>query len=719
MAQSPLSIPIFPFWHWLTFGRLLLGGCWIVCVSIAFGRFVKSATEFDTEQRPPPRLLRDPFSEVPPKFDTPEDLAERQRIWKSHAEAPVSDLAAKAERERVSNFNVPGNIPLRGNYGHMEVDFGAQWMLGRMMVRGYGQELYNRTRQRQVLNESFLIEREQLDHQVFRFPQEMRPARLAAENLKSDAEMLMEWTVGSGNDSPRWPELGKAVAVSLAGGLDQNPFVAVANVQFASDAVDQQLVDDLLKPSCGGPLYPPVHALLYSPLAMIDDPRIAYFVFQLISTLSIFLSAYFVRVISGGRIWTPVACGILLLYPGYQPGLTLGQNHIISLAIVMAGWAMACRDKEFLGGFVWGFLAFKPVWAVVFGLVPLMMWRPRFLLGMATSGLGLCAATLPLVGIHGWKNWLTNGGEATKVYNRNSNWIHLSRDLSGIVRRLMLDLTEKTPELERNIPTVALMGNEPKYSGADLVSWVVLLAVFATTFVVYRIWGWPRKLVGLSAGFLFLGCYLCCFRFMYYDALLSSLGVATLFAFPMWYFRSDAIVRPGRIAVLRWYPVIFFILMLIPGLLLMLANTSLNCSFTGVDGELVTIQGDMKYKGFFVWAVLLNVLLIAAYWLIFRVGVPSKSEDDPQSFPMRTVVVKRNSLPMTLLLLLLLMQTYFLQAHPEATVKLFAERERPRVLTAALNYDYANDTFLLIGLWMWAGWKLIRGGPRPEYEVTP
>jgi arabinofuranan 3-O-arabinosyltransferase len=629
MAQSPLSVPLFPFWHWLTFGRLLLAGCWIVFVSLEFGRFMKSATEFDTTARPPVKMLRNPFADSPPKFDTPEMLAERKKLWMKYE--GVSDGMAKEERERVSDFTVPGNIPERGNHGYMEVDFGAQWMLGRMMVRGYGQELYNRNRQRQVLYESFALEWEQLDHQVYRFPQDHKPVRVATENLKSDAEMLMDWTVGMDNDSKRWPEFGKVLAVGLAGGADTNPFAAAAMVRLAGEHVDETMVQDLTKPSCGGPLYPPVHALLYAPLAAIDDPRMAYYVFQIVSSLTVFLSAYCVRVISNYRIWTPVAGGFLVLYPGYQPGLTLGQNHIVSLAIVMAGWALACRDRQFLGGFVWGFLAFKPVWAVVFGLAPLMMGKPRFLLGMATSGLGLCAATLPLVGVHGWKNWLANGGEATMVYNRNSNWIHLSRDLSGIVRRLMLDISDKSHELTRNVPTISLFGGEPKYSAADLVSWAVLFAVFAATMIVYWVWGRPRKLTGLSAGFLFLGCYLCCFRFMYYDALLSALPVAVLFAYPLWYLR-------GR----EW---------------------------TAKDGE-------------------------------------------PAG---RRFAFRFNSFPLTILALLMLSQTWFLQMQPFATVK-WVPFNREVTLLAAMDYNYATDTLLLIALWMWAGWQMVRSGSRPETD---
>ena len=123
--------------------------------------------------------------------------------WPAGKDKPT-DSDPKAERdawESASNLTIPGNFPANGNYGYTEIDFGGQWLMGRMIVRGYGKDLYNRTRQRQVLNDSFPVEWEPLDHQLYRFPVEHRQADLQKGNLKTDAEMLMEWTVGIGNDS--------------------------------------------------------------------------------------------------------------------------------------------------------------------------------------------------------------------------------------------------------------------------------------------------------------------------------------------------------------------------------------------------------------------------------------------------------------------------------------------------------------------------------------
>jgi len=658
-----LQRSIFPFWHWLTFGRLFLAAAWIACLSLAVGRYLRSATEFDDEKRRPPKLFHNPIS---------------------------------------------GNaIPSAGNYGHMEIDFGGQWLLGRMMARGYGQDLYDRNRQRQVLTESFLQENEPPDR-IHRFPRDYRPSELKDADLKPDAQALMDWTVGAHNDSPRWPELGEQVALSFAGGV--HPLACGAERQLAADVLKPGLADDLTKPSIGGPLYPPVHALLYAPLGANDDPRIAYYFFQLISSLSIFVSGFSIRMMTRGRIWTPVACIVLLIYPGFQPGLTLAQNHAVSLAILLAGWALNCRGKPYWGGLVWGFLAFKPVWAVVFGLVPLMIWRPRFLAGMATSGLALVVATLPFVGIHGWQNWLTNGGEATKVYNRNSNWINLSRDLSGIVRRMTLDFD--VGELERNVPQYSLFG-PPKYSLADLISWALLLAVFATTVVVYRIWGRSRQPLGLAAGFLFLGFYLCCFRFMYYDAMLSAVGVVALFAYPKWYL-GHSTVTPVRIAVLQWYPITLFVALFLLGMALIPLRAAATVNWVPYSDRQFSLSGPMDTTSLAVWGGILNVLLIAAYWLIFRVGRKSQVDDAYADPTARTRTVMRNSVSLTILAMLLLLHTYFLQLRPDATLQLLSDSEKPRSISAAMNYDYATDTFLVIALWLWAGWRMVRGGERPE-----
>ena len=111
--------------------------------------------------------------------------------------------------------------------------------------------------------------------------------------------------------------------------------------------------------------------------------------------------------------------------------------------IAIWGWALASRGYNTAGGVVWGLFAFKPVWALAFCIVPLLTRRWRFCAAMVVTGVALCAATLPFVGLQTWFDWLSVGKEAAALYNVNQNWINLSRDLQGIPRRILHDFNAR------------------------------------------------------------------------------------------------------------------------------------------------------------------------------------------------------------------------------------------------------------------------------------
>ena len=264
----------------------------------------------------------------------------------------------------------------------------------------------------------------------------------------------------------------------------------------------------------GGPLYPPVHGLLYAPLARLD-PLPAYRLFQ---TLSFGFAAFVGMAISqatAGRVWLPVAVVVVLMIPGGRGGLDLGQNHMLTLAILAGGWWAMAAGRWTLGGAVWGLLALKPTWGVAFLPVPLLMGQWRAAAAMCVTAGGLILATLPTVGIQGWLDWLTVGRRASEIYAVNSNWVSFSRDLFGLPRRLLIDFA--VPEAERGSRAAAILG------------WGLWMAVVASTAAAYRVQK-DRRPVGLAAGFLMLGAYLGCYRFMYYDAALAALPVGLLLA---------------------------------------------------------------------------------------------------------------------------------------------------------------------------------------------
>src|SRR5580704_3095214 len=50
-------------------------------------------------------------------------------------------------------FDRPGRGD--GNVGHVVIDFGGQWLMGRMLVEGHGRDLFDLRRQRRVLRDHY------------------------------------------------------------------------------------------------------------------------------------------------------------------------------------------------------------------------------------------------------------------------------------------------------------------------------------------------------------------------------------------------------------------------------------------------------------------------------------------------------------------------------------------------------------------------------------
>jgi hypothetical protein len=208
-----------------------------------------------------------------------------------------------------------------------------------------------------------------------------------------------------------------------------------------------------------------------------------------------------------------------MCFPGFGGSLNLGQNAPLSLAVLLWGWVLLARGRDGRAGVVWGLLVYKPVWAAAFFLVPLWTRRWRMAAAMLAAGAVLSLATLPVVSLGAWLDWLAVGREAAGVYEVDENWIDQSRDLLGVARRWMIDFDR--PEDQRSDPLATSLG------------WASLLAVFAlTTLVAWRRREPVRRLGGPGPAFVLLGAWLCCPHFMYYDVLLAALPVVVLLADP-------------------------------------------------------------------------------------------------------------------------------------------------------------------------------------------
>jgi hypothetical protein len=420
-----------------------------------------------------------------------------------------------------------------GNGGHATIDFGGQYLMGRMIVTGHGRDLYNRHTQREVLREVFPPDDwERTDRKPTDPPE------------KGDVESLMWWTMGY--DDPEQP---KAAATFVLPFGATDPLSASLLLAAAeSDVWTEERAAKLAERRVGGPLYPPVSAFFNAPLALLP-PRTAYRTQQVFNLFLVFLAAAGARYLARGRVWWPVIAPAIMVFPGFAGSINLGQNATLTLTILVWGWALTARGRPVLGGMVWGLLAFKPVWALAFILVPLLSRRWRMALAMAATGAALGLLTLPFVGVQSWFDWLAIGKEAVSTYDQEKNWIFLSRDLLSVPRRWLIDFEKGY--WERLDTPLYLFGRWSMTTQlvCSLIGWAMILFALEATVRLALLRRRPSA-DGPPAAFLFLGAWMCCYHFMYYDALLGSLGLFLLFTEPRRYLSPLLVVlAPLRNAV--------------------------------------------------------------------------------------------------------------------------------------------------------------------------
>ncbi len=276
-----------------------------------------------------------------------------------------------------------------GNDGHASIDFGSQWLMGRMLALDKGQDLYERDHLREVLKESY--------------PVYLEGTANTDSGRPSDADQLMNYLMG--RDTPN--EKGRHI---------------------------------------GGPLYPPLNAFVHWPLGLFN-PRAAYHIYQVAQAVLVFFAALAVSFLSRGRIWTPIAALLIFFAPDFFGNQVLGQNSIITLVIVLWGWVLISRDQEVWGGVVWGLLSYKPVWAMSFFFVLVLTRRWRGGMAMLAAGVLFADLTLPFVGVESWLEWRQIAAEVAWGNRVYRNWIFLSRTLFSIPRRWLTDFN--LPESER------------------------------------------------------------------------------------------------------------------------------------------------------------------------------------------------------------------------------------------------------------------------------
>jgi hypothetical protein len=604
----------------------------------------------------------------------------------------VADPVVRARRDR--------------NWGHATIDFGGQYLMGRMIVEGRGRELYRRAVHREVLEQAF-----------------PNPAPTSAEVESSDTDKLLGWMMSS--DKPEfkttWFELtDKSIESLRAAEVPQgvlsklNPlkhrrfalredFVAELGNVLDNDELArfQDRVANQAREELGGPMYPPVHAVLYAPLCLLSPPS-SYRLAQLLVLVTLWLCGWLVERLSDGRVWWPVAVVALIVYPGFTGAIDLGQNATFTLLILLAGWWQLKEGHPWRGGLLWGFLAYKPVWAAAFLLAPLLLRRWRFVAAVVLGGAALAAATLPLVGVQTWFDWWKVGQIGAWEYTRQQTWILLGRELLNIPRRWMLEFANglgTQESLEGRLPTIL-----------GMLLWLTPPAL--TVLLVWLRRRCFREVTGPGAALVLLGAYFACYHFMYYDAMLAVLPLALLFAEP-WRFlplyrwhgpipptADPAVAAPGPLLVVlvrgpwamafalrrRWWRDLPAVVLLV----LLLASANL-FSLWKTEGPSPPPWGSRFGIAFVVG--LLMLMISPAVFLLGRTQL---------FHPFRTFLFNLLFTLYCVVALSLLL----------GTLVVFALRRQEL-------FPPPWDTLLTLGLWLWCAWEVALSAQPPPAPRMP
>ncbi|HMO34598.1 MAG TPA: glycosyltransferase family 87 protein [Gemmatales bacterium] len=350
---------------------------------------------------------------------------------------------------------------------------------------------------------------------------------------------------------------------------------------------------ELFDEGIAGPLYPPTATIPFSVFAQFK-PAVAHAVVVCVYLALCYACGWFISQSTNRRIQWSEATLLTLFFPNNFMGLMLGQNQVLTLFILTAGWYCHARRLPFLAGLVWGLFAYKPVFAVALLLIPVVYRSPRWFLGMAISGMLFVAATLPYGGIEPWLRWLRVGKHAEEIYQIDRNWVWMSRDLVGLPRRKMWD-TQSFLDVMRHNVGVFQPGAVWTVSGTDgnvytrpqfwlfwgedfnwekhqlvyfefdkqgapvtfihltIIGYALLITVALGTVLV----GWRvippyeqasnAMVFGPPAIFVLTGSLLCVFHFMHYD--LVSFALPVLLAVAQW---KDG-PRVRQVFMLAWY----------------------------------------------------------------------------------------------------------------------------------------------------------------------
>jgi hypothetical protein len=143
--------------------------------------------------------------------------------------------------------------------------------------------------------------------------------------------------------------------------------------------------------------YPPPTALLYALLAWLPMSTAAVVNAFATIALALVVSWMLARTLGAPASGVVVAIAVLA-YPPFFINLSVGQNAVVTMAVLAGAWCLCSARRDLWGGLLLGLLVCKPNWLLAVAWIPLVHRRWRVLGGIALGATLAIAVTIILVG---------------------------------------------------------------------------------------------------------------------------------------------------------------------------------------------------------------------------------------------------------------------------------------------------------------------------------
>lgn len=143
--------------------------------------------------------------------------------------------------------------------------------------------------------------------------------------------------------------------------------------------------------------YPPPAAVYYSMLAWMPLQLASIVNAYATLVLTLVVAFVFARALEPPVAWAVPGIALLLYYP-YFANFALGQNAVLTAALLVGSWYCFKHNEDLWAGFLIGILIVKPNWLFAVGWIPLVHGRWRAVLGIISGAMFTCLSSMIITG---------------------------------------------------------------------------------------------------------------------------------------------------------------------------------------------------------------------------------------------------------------------------------------------------------------------------------